>query len=196
MLSKFFVGLSFKEDCNLSKKISSFRTRFDSKFLSNPVSHMSLLAPFEIERHNKESLIDELSEEIESFFFEHNTPKLGFTGLDIFKAPKEFILYLNPHYSQDLKFCMESVQEICESYIPRQVKYKKNPNQFLPLARFARAEELHQVVDIAREEFLRNSELPIASIVLFEKKFGLWVPERELMHFSTVREALPNRLSC
>ena len=187
-LSKFFVGVTFESSSTLSKKIQGFRQHFDSKFSkkinSHLTSHMSLLAPFEILSKDKQTLTDSLVDEIDGFFFGANSaPKLGINGIGVWQNKRQHVLYLDPKLEENLKYCMESVQELCESFIPSQVNYKPNAKQFLPLGTFNSEEQLHRVMQHAQGEFANNSELVITGICLFEKKFGVWSVVHELISF-------------
>lgn len=184
MLKRMFVAFTFHENNTLSRKVESFRKRFDPKFDSKLDPHISLLAPFEIDVVDTNNLVEELQEEVESFFHGHSAnPKLGILGLDMVKVSKEYLLYLNPNFNDDLLHCMEGVQAVCESYIPKNVTYQKNKKQFIPVARSYDIESLDLAVQVARDEFNLNSELSIKSISLFEKRFGMWINVADLMTF-------------
>lgn len=186
MLAKYFVGVTFSESNILSKKISGFRQRFDPKFKKDFIPHLSLLAPFEIELKNKSKLIEALTDEIEGFFIgEDLNPKISLGGLGVHHHKRQNILYLNPVFEDNLKYCMESVQDLCESFIPRSVHYKQNAKQFIPLGQFLFQEQLHYVMEHAKSEFKTNSELFVTGIILFEKKFGMWTVAQELINFDT-----------
>lgn len=186
---KLFVGLTFRSDCNLSRKIDGFRKRFDPKYKQHSFPHMSMLAPFEIQASNLEDLKEELKEELETFFYGQETaPKLAFTGVNFVQSKKWNTLYLNPTYTSDLDYCMELVTDICKSFIPRSIKYKPNPKQFLPLGHFKEDEPLFEVLDAIREEFSSNSELTITGISLFKKKFGIWNIEEQLVSFNNSKD--------
>ena len=168
-LSKFFVGVTFESSSTLSKKIQGFRQHFDSKFSKKINSHLT-----------SHSLVDE----IDGFFFGANSaPKLGINGIGVWQNKRQHVLYLDPKLEENLKYCMESVQELCESFIPSQVNYKPNAKQFLPLGTFNSEEQLHRVMQHAQGEFANNSELVITGICLFEKKFGVWSVVHELISF-------------
>lgn len=190
MTQKLFVGLTFRADSTLSKKIDSFRRRFDPKYRSHAFPHMSMLAPFDVMEQDVNALKEELKEEIESFFFGHTeSVKLGFKGVDILQTKKFNMLYLNPNYDATLEHCMELVLDICRSFIPRNIKYKPNPKQFLPLGRFNALDPMDAVFDLVKEEFSSNSELSIEGITLFRKKNGIWVSEDQLISFEESKES-------
>ena len=190
MTEKLFVGLTFRADSTLSKKIDSFRQRFDSKYRSHSFPHMSMLAPFDIEKHDLNGIKEELKEELESFFFGHNEAlKLGFTGVDILQTKKFNMLYLNPYYDANLQHCMELVFDICRTFIPRNIKYKPNPKQFLPLGRFNSLDPMDVIFDLVKEEFSSNSELTISGITLFRKKAGIWGVEENLISFEENKDS-------
>jgi hypothetical protein len=186
---KLFVGLTFRSDSALSKKIDGFRKRFDPKYRQHSFLHMSMLAPFEVEAKDVDDVKEQLKEELETFFYGVETaPKLGFTGVNFTQTKKFNTLHLNPIYTTDLTYCMELVQDICKSFIPRSIKYKLNPTQFLPLGHFKEDEPLLEVMDAIREEFSSNSELTITGISLFKKKFGIWNIEDRLISFNSLKD--------
>lgn len=190
MTEKLFVGLTFRADSILSKKIDSFRRRFDPKYRSHSFPHMSMLAPFDIESSNLKNLKEELKEEIESFFFGHDEPlKLGFKGVDVLQNKKHNLLYLNPNYDANLLHCMELVLDICKSFIPRNIKYKPNPKQFLPLGRFNALDPMDTVLELVKEEFSSNGELTITGVDLFRKKSGVWNCEESLISFKETKDS-------
>ena len=103
---------------------------------------MSLLAPFEVRESDKYDLIEILKEECDTFFHGNSFPKLSFTGIDIFEHKRKKILFLNPFYDPDLEYCSEMIKDICKDYVPKQIKYKDNKKQFLPLGTFVNENEL------------------------------------------------------
>ena len=133
-MSKLFVGFNFCPKGLLSRKITGFRKRFDPKYNQYSFPHMAMLAPFETDDHLIQNLIETLKEELETFYYGNTeSPKLGLTGLGVYKHKKRNILYLNPHFDTDLEYCSEIVMDICKDHFNPHVKYKKNSKQFLPL---------------------------------------------------------------
>lgn len=190
MTDKLFVGLTFRADSSLSKKIDSFKRRFDPKYRTHSFLHMSMLAPFEIEAWDLKVLKEELKEELESFFFGHNEPlKLGFTGVDILQSKKMNMLYLNPSYDANLEHCMELVNDICKAFIPRNIKYRPNAKQFLPLGKFQAMDPMDAILDVVKSEFNSISELTITGIALYRKRNGVWSTEEQLMSFEETKDS-------
>ena len=189
MNEKLFVGLTFRSDCNLSRKIDGFRKRFDPKYTQHSFPHMSMLAPFEVRKSDLDELKEQLKEELDTFYYgEQVAPILAFTGVNFIQTKKFNILYLNPDFTPDFEHCMELVQEICEGFIPRNIKYKPNPKQFLPLGSFKESDPLFEVMDAIKEEFSSNSELTLTGISLFKKKFGVWHLEEQLISFGKTQD--------
>ena len=183
-MSKFFVGLNFSSDSLLSRKIMGFRKRFDPKYNHYSFPHMSMLAPFEVDARDVENLTDTLKEEFETFYYgSTQVPSLAFTGVGVFEYKRRNLLYLNPAYGADLNFCSEMVLDICHTFRSKKLNYKENKKQFLPLGMFNTTEELHIVMENAKVEFQHNSELPIASISLYENRMGIWVEREVLVSF-------------
>lgn len=189
--SKFFVGLTFYNENSFAKHIESFRSRFDSKYQSNPSLHLAIVPPFEIEITEVKKLEAELIEELESFYFENiKGHRLKFTGLDVHEYKKNKILYLNPTIDEELAFCQESIVAICQSYIQdRQKRIKDTKKTFLTIGRFHDQNELHSSIDLAKQEFAEFTDLPFASICLFSKNNGVWYKEADLLSFERTNDS-------
>lgn len=191
MNSKFFVGLTFFSDNSFAKQIESFRSRFDTKYQTNPYLHLPIVPPFEIETGEVKKLQQELIEELESFFFENTeNHQLQFTGLDVHEYKKNKILYLNPKIDDDLSYCQESLFSICQSYISDREKKMKDSKTFLTIGRYQGDENLHSAIDLARKEFQEFTSLPYESICLFSKNNGIWYREADLVSFDRPSNAL------
>ncbi|MFA5582923.1 MAG: 2'-5' RNA ligase family protein [Bacteriovoracaceae bacterium] len=183
MVTKLFVGLTFYADNSFSKNIESFRSRFDSKFQSNPYLHLPIVPPFEVEASQVKTLEAELIEELESFYFEntaHHTMK--FTGIDVHEYKKNKILYLNPTVDEELSLCQESLFSICKSYVDRN-KRMKDKKAFLTIGRYHEIFDLHSAIELAQREFHEFTTLPFESICLFSKNNGNWYREADLVSF-------------
>ncbi|MFA7612729.1 MAG: 2'-5' RNA ligase family protein [Candidatus Caldatribacteriota bacterium] len=183
MVTKLFVGLTFYSDNSFSKNIESFRSRFDSKYQSNPYLHVPIVPPFEIESSQLRTLKDELIEELEGFYFEnfsHHT--LRFTGLNVHEYKKNKILYLNPVVDEELSMCQESLFSICKSYVDRN-KRMKDKKSFLTIGRYQEVLDLHLAIELAQKEFHEFTALPFESICLFSKNNGTWYREADLVSF-------------
>ncbi len=185
---KLFVALTFKNDSSLSRKIDGFRRRFDPKYHFHSFPHMSLLAPFETRSDDTENLISELKEELESFFYGYDPLKMAFTGVHIHTHKRKNIVFLNPSYSADLEFCLESVQNICTSFMPSNIKYKPNPKQFLPLGEFQSKESLDLMFESIRDEFTNMGELTVSGVSVFQKRAGIWTEKENLISFDSCED--------
>lgn len=178
------MGLTFYEDATLAKKIQSYRSRFDEKYLTNPKLHIALVPPFELSHSNLKNLEKELVEELESFYFDHDqTHALEVTGLDVYDYRKTQMLYLNPVENTDLTHTEESLTSICQTYIEEREKRIKQSKKFLTIGRFADHMSLHQGVSLAEKEFEELTPLPFQSISLFKKQNGIWYQATPLMEF-------------
>jgi hypothetical protein len=183
-MAKIFVAFNFSSDGLLSRKITGFRKRFDPKFNHYNFAHMAALAPFEVEERLVGELTETLKEEMETFFYgKDERPKIGFTGLGVYEHKRKNILYLNPLLDSDLGYCSEVILDVCKSFIPKSIKYKENKKQFLPLGVFHNPNDLHTVLEHAKEEFTNYSELPIESISIYENRMGIWVEKETLVNF-------------
>lgn len=189
-MTKVFIGLNFSEEGLLSRKISGFRKRFDPKFNQHPFSHMSLMAPFEIQDSKINDLSETLKEELETFYYGMDEPpKLSFTGVDVHKQSKKSILFLNPYFDSNLLYCSELVKEMSKERMMNKSTYKENKKQFLPLGEFFDIELLDSVIENASVEFKTNSELPIIGISLYQKKHGVWFEKESLITFDEKKSA-------
>lgn len=184
MKTKLFLGLTFYSENSFAKNIESFRTRFDTKYQSNPYLHLPIVPPFEVEVTEMKQLKQELVEELESFYFENTqNHTLKFTGLDVKEHKKNKLLYLNPSIGEELTFCQESLFSICQSYIHEHDKKLKDKKTFLTIGRYVGDLDLHSAIDQARREFQEFTALPFESICLFSKNNGVWYREADLMSF-------------
>lgn len=196
MNTKLFVGLTFFPENSFAKNIESFRSRFDTKYQTNPYLHLPIIPPFEIEVTELKKLQQELVEELESFYFENiSNHTLKFTGLDVHEYGKNKILFLNPIIEDELAFCQESLFSICQSYITdREKKMKDDKKTFLTIGRYNEFTGLHSSIDLARSEFQEFTSLPFQSICLFSKNNGIWYREADLMSFEKPADTLQSAL--
>lgn len=185
MNTKLFLGLTFYPDNSFSRNIDSFRSRFDTKYQSNPYLHLPIVPPFEIDVTEVKKLQQELVEELESFYFENTAHHLlRFNGLDVHEYKKNKILYLNPIIDEELSLCQESVFAICQSYIfDREKRMKDNTKTFLTIGRFQDSPDLHCSIEQAKKEFQEFTALAYQSICLFSKNNGIWYREADLVTF-------------
>jgi hypothetical protein len=184
MLTKFFVGLTFFSDNSFAKNIDSYRSRFDTKYQTNPYLHLPIVPPFEVEITDIKKLKQELVEELESFYYENTKHHiLNFTGLDVHEYKKNKILYLNPQIEEELALCQESLFSICQSYIPDREKRMKDKKTFLTIGRYQDCIDLHASIDLAKKEFQEFTALAYDSICLFSKNNGVWYREADLVSF-------------
>jgi hypothetical protein len=182
--TKLFLGLTFYSENSFAKNIDSFRTRFDSKYQTNPYLHLPIVPPFEIEVGEVKKLQQELVEELESFYFENTANHvLKFTGLDVHEYKKDYNLYLNPVIEEELSLSQESLFAICKSYVARDKKMKDSKKTFLTIGRFQDPVELHAAIELAQKEFQEFTALPYQSICLFSKNNGIWYREADLVSF-------------
>jgi hypothetical protein len=184
MNTKLFVGLTFFSDNSFAKNIESYRSRFDSKYQTNPYLHLPIVPPFEVEVTELKKLQQELVEELESFYFENTENHvLNFTGLDVHEYKKNKLLYLNPQIEEELALCQESLFSICQSYITEREKKMKDSKTFLTIGRYNDCLDLHTSIDLAKNEFQEFTALPFESICLFSKTNGNWKREADLISF-------------
>lgn len=181
---KLFVGLTFYPENSFAKNIESYRSRFDTKYQTNPYLHLPIVPPFEIEVTEVKKLQQELIEELESFFFENTENHvLNFTGIDVHEYKKKKILYLNPSIEEELALCQESLFSICQSYITDREKKMKDSKTFLTIGRYTETYDLHNSIDLAKREFQEFTALPYESICLFSKNNNTWYREADLISF-------------
>jgi hypothetical protein len=145
---------------------------------------MPVMSPITIDSKDEANVIQTLHDELDSFFYGHELNlSLKFSGIDMVQFGKLQILHLNPVLSHDVEHCVESMEDICRSYIrDKDQRYKNGNNKlFVPLARSHESFGLEKAVAAAREEFDFPIELPIDSISLFKKREGHWY-ERAILH--------------
>lgn len=185
MNTKYFLGLTFYPGNSFSKNIESFRSRFDTKYQTNPYLHLAIVPPFEVEVTETKKLQQELVEELESFFFENTANQvMKFSGLDVHEYKKNKILYLNPVFNEEFSLCQESLFAICQSYISdREKKMKDTKKTFLTIGRFQDGPTLHSSIEMAKNEFQEFTALAFQSICLFTKNNGIWYREVDLISF-------------
>lgn len=185
MNTKYFLGLTFYPDNSFSKNIESFRSRFDTKYQTNPYLHLAIVPPFEVEVTEAKKLQQELVEELESFFFENTANQvMKFSGIDVHEYKKNKILYLNPVFSEEFSLCQESLFAICQSYITdREKKMKASQKSFLTIGRYQDSFNLHSSIEMAKNEFQEFTALAFQSICLFTKNNGIWYREADLISF-------------
>jgi 2'-5' RNA ligase len=185
MNTKYFLGLTFYPDNSFSKNIESFRSRFDTKYQSNPYLHLAIVPPFEVDGTEAKKLQQELVEELESFFFENTANQvMNFSGIDVHEYKKNKIIYLNPVFSEEFSLCQESLFAICQSYnTDREKKMKESQKTFLTIGRYQDSFNLHSSIEMAKNEFQEFTSLAFQSICLFSKNNGIWYREADLISF-------------
>jgi len=187
MLTKLFVGATFYEDNHFTKKIQSFRARYDEKALINPGVFMPLVAPFEIPSTEFTSLSEDLAEEIESFFPATEGFPVGFTGIDVFSRARKMMLYLNPQHMTDLDHCVEALTQVCNEHVEaRELRPDESEKPFLTIGRFQDPLALNDAIEVARREFEDCTALPLKSVCLFQKHNGVWFQQADLYSFPHV----------
>lgn len=183
-----FVGLTFAEDNFFAKKIQSFRSRYDEKLHSNPSVFMPIVPPFEIPVSSLKSLEQEITEELESFFFGHEGDQsVQFTGIDVHSHAKSSLLYLNPEEQTDLLHCEEALIQVCREHVEDREKRPKADKKFLTIGRFSDPASLHAALQSALVEFQDCTELPVSGICLFQKNQGIWYQQRSLYDFDLIQ---------
>lgn len=184
MLTKYFVALKFKNDSALYRTIDSFKKRFDPKYKSDSFPNMSMLAPFLMDAKNELTLIETLKEETQTFFYGHEgAMKLDFSGIEIGKYSKSHLLFLNPKNEDNMGYCIDLVQSICESFIPKNVNYKQNKKQLMQLGSFKSSSELYFALQDLKEQSLTQLGMKVDSIVLMKKSNSNWQTRDNLFKF-------------
>ncbi len=184
MQTKLFVGLTFHEDNSFARKIQSFRGRFDEKVATNPSVHMPLVAPFEVEQVELAGLEQEITEELESFFYGHGgNLSVRFTGVDVYTHGGRSLLHLNPEQQADFLHCEEALVQVCKDHIGNRDKRPRGDKKFLTIGRFVEPTSLHAAMEVASREFQDCTELPVKGVCLFRKHQGVWYQQAALHLF-------------
>lgn len=186
---KLFIGLTFDQGSHLCKKIDGFRQRFDQTYYQNSTTHMSLFAPFSINKRDVDEFIFELEDELENFFYGHPAQSfMEFTGIDIMERKKKALLYFKPNMNEDFFHLQESLHDLSQKYIYEKENKTKVGKSFLVMGRFFTQENLVDGVETLKREFDTPFKLGIRSISLFKKQQGEWRELLKLLDFESENE--------
>lgn len=182
-----YFGLIFDSSSIHTKKIESFKQRYDSKFNSNPYVVLTILPPFEIELRNQESykkFFESLTDIVDSHLIGLNEiGQIQFNGLK-FNMGKKGILTLTPKLSVDFEHLRESLHDFLKSEGVSFAKSKNINNACLPIGRFEYADQLESALEKAKEEFSLPFILQATSLVLFERNFHIWNYKQTIFEFN------------
>jgi hypothetical protein len=195
-----FIGLVFDPHHLSSQKISSYRKRFDPKYLKGTHLQLTLLPPFSFPEEQKTKFYD-FVQDLKDLFDGHlhglsDFTNIEFHGID-FIAGKKSLVGLNPKLPIDLVHCQEAVKDILEEYgiefkNPKSVQAFRERQEklgdrdsvslksFLTIGRFSYNDELESGLEIARDEFPHAFTLPLVDICLFKNLPHQWVIESSL----------------
>jgi hypothetical protein len=183
MKMKTFIGATFHDDYN-TRKVDDFRRRFDPKYESQKILHMSLFSPFWIEDNEFYEMTEVIEDEIDNFFFEQsNFLNLTFTGLDCHKANGSEILYLKPMMEENLTHCIESMHSIVQTFIHEPQFKTKVGKSFLPLGRFLDHHQLQTAIEFCQNELTFPLNMRVKSISIFTKRNGFWIEKERVKQF-------------
>lgn len=192
---EYFIGLTFDPGSIHTKKIESFRKRFDSKFEKINRLQLTVLPPFTIDFAKKEeeaSWLLDLTELLEGHLYGlESISQIEFNGIT-FSMNKKGVLALTPIISFDLLHCQESLYFFLKEY---GVKFNKNKNAgtpLLPIGRSDCAEDLFGVIETAKIEFSSPFVMEAQSFVLFEKTPKEWKSNNNLFDFDNRQSTFVN----
>jgi hypothetical protein len=184
---ELYIGLEFYSESIHSKKINSFRSRFDSKFSFDPDLKLTLVPPFEIEFSNKQSFFEfkeSIDDLVETHFMDsHKNIQIEFNGIDL-KDSKSKTLGLKPKESVELQFFIEDLYEFLKS---EGAVFKKSKSKIddliLPISRTVDDLYFESVIDLAKIEFSTPFVLNSKSISLWKRENYLWSKHMEIHYF-------------
>ncbi len=189
MDKKYIISLTFEEENLFFKKMHNFRKRNSSSFSESNIINLPLIAPFTLKEDKKtDDIFDTFEEEISSFFIdESDVHSVTFTGLDVYKHYKKYLLYLNPRFSFDFYHCIEALNELKKEHAVS-LKKKEAKSPYLIMGKFAFEQDFQDAHAAANEEFWFPVDLNIKSIALFEKNAHHWTLKRTFFEFIHLNE--------
>ncbi len=184
---ELFIGLEFNSESIHSKKINSFRTRFDSKYSSDPDLKLTLVPPFEIDFINRHSFCEfkeSIDELVETHFIDnHSNIQIEFNGINLTES-KSKVLGLIPKEPIELKYFIEDLYEFLKS---EGAVFKKSKNKIdeliLPIGRFNDDFYFESAIQLAKIEFSTPFVLNSKSISLWKRDSYLWAKNMEIHYF-------------
>lgn len=202
---QLFIGLTFRQNHLLYKKIDSFRKRFDEKFTRSDILQMTLIPPFKMDgitMFELQDIIEDLSDDLDTHLSCCDIPcEVDFNGFD-FQSGRKGIVFLKPSIPVDIFHCQENLSESVKGHGGVFNKHKNlaksfsnDLQTFLPIGRSTDMELLKQAVDKAQIEFAQPFSLTAKDVVLFEKLPGQWIPRRVLFSFAETGENFQNERS-
>lgn len=192
---QFFIALTFDENSLHYQKIDNFRKRFDYKSGRSSLVLMTLLSPFHFVQNKLsateyDKIIECLRDDLDNFMSGPDRDfRIEFNGFD-FAAGKKGVVYLKPRLPDELFFFQETALDFLQesgaifNRDEKGMKFsEKAMHTFLPIGRGDDQDLLQRAVEKARHEFMSPFHLKTKSVMLFEKKPGLWLPRVELYRF-------------
>ncbi len=183
MKQKYFIGLTFHDDQNC-RKVSEFRRRFDAKFTGQLPLHMTLFAPFYLCQTQIKDLAVDLIDQLDVHFYLDENLAVTYTGIDALRVKKANILHLKPIFDDNFSYCIDDLYGLVQTYLEREDKIKTKNKTFLTMARTYDDIQTFNVIEKLELEFNFPLYLKVASISLFEKKFGQWIEVKQLKTFT------------
>jgi|GEM_PF-3688686 len=186
-MNKFLIGARFDPSSLFCSKCRNIKQRYGLHLSSAECLNLPLFAPFEIleKNRNKNDLIEEMEEEVNSFFIDGSESHfINFSSLEIFKTKKKFLLYLQPQFSQDFIYCIESLKGLKGRMI-RSIKEKESKTPYLLLGKFYNEFEATKARSEIMSEFTFPFSIQVQGLSLFEQSEKTWKEERSLKEFKS-----------
>jgi len=188
---KYFIGMTFDQDCSQLQKIRSFQERVDPFRDKKLDLHVSLLPPFSSTFLRQEA-IEDLIDILEGMFAGGpQGQRLLFNSYDLFYKNKG-VLFLNSLPFTNLIYAQEALYDFlkCEEVqFKKQKRFsKRSDNFFTPLMLLGKFWD-ERAMDLAHYLFKECIEIPISplikDVVLFEKINNDWLPREKLFSFES-----------
>lgn len=177
---KVLIALTFYSDNFFGKMIESFRSRYEE----NSLLKIPLVPPLELEAVSLDYLIEELKEEVESFYFEHNENHLmTFDRIEVIKQRKTQTLFLRPHLDEELLLLQETLSDITSKFKIKGLAKERKKDPLFRLAQFEHDEDLQQGIADFQKSFTQTGSLAFDKILILIKKGEYWFQEQELFSF-------------
>lgn len=192
MKAKYFVAINLDKHSTFYKKAESFRARYDYKFtIQNDACLLGMIPPFEMEMTSETSFCDEVAEEVSAFFVPEDQLIVKLIGFDVLEIAREFVLLAQFDFSEDIRFCIESLEQITKTYLQQGERIDKSYRN-LVLGRFTDTIELTKAIDLLKLEFEIPTTVRVQSISLLSKRSDQWLDAGDFISFKNKENNINN----
>lgn len=179
---KYIVVSEFANDSSFKIKLKNFHKRFSNAPIGCDFT-LPFWAPLKLKNNiNIQDAFLEIQEEIQSFYpnaREHSYIK--FSDIQIYQHKRNYLLFLRPSFSEDLNYCLESLNSIKSEYF--EIPKKKEVKPYLLLGKFNNLIDLEKALHEAQKEFITPVEVKVKSFSLFQKSHSDWLKYSSFIDF-------------